>query len=838
MGRDDEMGILESARERALAGEAQVIGIVGEAGVGKSRLCHEFIQRLRAKGVPVYHASGQAHAKSIPLLPVLELMRTYFDITERDSHQTARERIAGKLLLLDESFADDLPLIFDFLAVPDPDRPPPGMDPEARQRQLLGVTKRLIHAQSSREPGINLFEDLHWLDPASEEFLATHVEASQGTRSLTVVNFRPEYRAPWMSKSYYRQIALAPLSSEAIEQMLDDLLGSDPSLDGLPQLVRERTGGNPFFIEEVVQSLVEAETLEGERGAYKLVRPVEETAVPASVQTVLSARIDRLGEREKGVLQTAAVLGKEFAEPVLSRVVELDPAELEEALRELVAGEFVYEQELYPEAIYAFKHPLTQEVAYGSQLGERRAGAHAAVARAIAEQYPERLDERAALIAQHWEAAGAALEAARWHARAGNWAGTKDPTQSLRHWRKVRELSDSLPQSAEATALGLAARIFSLQYGWRLGTSHEEAEALFTEAERMAADTGDLHSRAILLSVYGGIRGVNDGDLREFARLAREAFALAEEANDSALYMTTALSAYALFTTGAYDEGVAVLDRAMEMADGDPTVGAGIAMACPYAYCLAFKGGFLVNLGRLQEARELIERGTNVAREQGDVETIGWGNMWGAWHAYFVGDPEAAMGHAQQALEIAERIGDSFSRAWAWFWLGFAERLRGRAREAIEALERSVAIARESRTAVEADTWRLAVLGEAHLALGDPGRAQALIEQALELARSQGQPAPECYASLARARVLLASGDSADVIEAEETLERALGLTRETGARGFEPLVRVERAELARRIGDTSGRGTELREAHRMFTEIGATGHAERLAGELAMPAS
>ena len=838
VGRDDEMRVLESARERALAGEAQVIGIVGEAGVGKSRLCHEFVQRLRAKGVPVYHAAGQAHAKSIPLLPVLELMRTYFDITERDSDQTARERIAGKLLLLDESFADDLPLVFDFLAVPDPERPPPRMDPEVHQRQLLGVTKRLIYAQSSREPGINLFEDLHWLDSASEAFLATHVEASQGTRSLTVVNFRPEYRAPWMSKSYYRQIALAPLSSEAIEQMLADLLGSDPSLDGLPRLVRERTAGNPFFIEEVVQSLVEAGKLDGKRGAYKLVRPVEETAVPASVQTVLSARIDRLGEREKSVLQAAAVLGKEFAEPVLARVVEHDASELDEALRELVAGEFVYEQELYPEAVYAFKHPLTQEVAYGSQLGERRAAVHASVARAIAEQYPERLDERAALVAQHWDAAGEAREAARSHARAGYWAGTKDPTQSLRHWRKVRELSDSLPQSAETTGLGLAARIFSLQYGWRLGTSHEEAEALFTEAERITAQTGDVHSRAILLSVYAGIRVVNDGDARDAAALGQQAVALSEESGDAALYMTTAGVSYALFQLGRYREGVAILDRAIELADGDPTVGAGIAVGCPYAFCHIFKGGLLVYMGHLEEARSLIERGMKLAGEHGDPETRGWGHMWATWHAYFNGEPEAALGHAQQALEIAERIGDSFSRTWAWFFLGLGESMRGEWRRAIDAIDRSLAMARERRTSVEGNPTRLGLLGESYLGLGDFDRGRELIEEGLALAQEGGQLGLEASLNLALARTLLTSGGPAAREEIEAALARALEIARDTEGRSYEPMVHLELAELARQGGDTDGCERELREAHRLFTEIGATGHAERLAGELATPAS
>jgi class 3 adenylate cyclase/tetratricopeptide (TPR) repeat protein len=834
VGRDEELRTLESTLEQAFAGQGQVIGIVGEAGVGKSRLCHEFAERRRARGTPVYHLAGQAHAKSVPLLPVLQLLRGYFEITERDSDSTARERIAGKLLLLDESFDDDLPLIFDFLAVPDPGRPAPRMDPEARQRELLGLMKRLSRAESAREPGVTLVEDLQWLDPASEAFLANQVEAVQGTRSLTVLNFRPEYHAPWLSGSYYRQIVLAPLGVEAIDELLADLLGSDPSLDGLAELVRERTQGNPFFIEELVQALVEAGSLEGERGAYRLATTVEEVAVPASVQAVLAARIDRLSQREKTVLQAAAVIGKEFPAPVLERVLELAPAELEDALRNLVAGEFVYEQELYPEALYAFKHPLTQEVAYGSQLADRRAAVHAAAARAIAAHYPERLDERAALLAQHWEAAGETLEAARWHARAAAWLGSGDPIQSLRHWRKVRELADALPESEETVALGVAARISSLNYGWRLGISHEEAEAEFSETERMALNAGDVRSRALLLMAYGAVRGFGEGDMREYAELARQAVALAEESGDPAFYMAVSPTAYPLYCIGEYREAVGICDRAIELANGDPTVAAGTIVGCPYAFCHTVKGFFLTHLGELEEARRLIEQGRKIAREQGDIETVGFSHQHSAGLAYFIGEPEAALGRARQALEIAERIGSAMSRSYAWSWLGRAEQLRGEWRRAIEAPERCGAIARKGHTVGELECWRLALLGESYLGLGDPQRARTLAAEGLAIARVRGHVAAETHASLALARVLLGSAGPAAGAEIEATLARALELARDTGARAFEPLVHVELAELARQSGDQGGRERELREAHRLFAEIGASGHAEHLAAELA----
>ena len=833
VGRGREMELLEEALGKALAGEAQIVGIVGEPGVGKSRLCHEFAERHRARGLPVYHAAGQAHATSVPLVPVLQLMRTYFEISEQDSDQTARERIAGKLLLLDDSFVEVLPLVFDFLAVADPERPSPRMDPEARQRQLLDFTKRMIHAQGGREPGINLFEDLHWLDPASDIFLANHVAATQGTSSLTIVNFRPEYTASWMSEPYYHQVELTPLGAEAIDELLNHLLGSDPSLDGLPQLIRERTAGNPFFIEELVQSLVEAGNLVGEDGAYRLAAPIEHAAVPASVQSVLAARIDRLPEREKAVLQAAAVIGKEFLEPVLSRVADLDPLELDESLRELVAGDFVFEQEIFPETLYAFKHPLTHEVAYRSQLGERRGRLHAATAQAIAEQYPDRLEERSAMLAQHWEAAGETLEAARWHARAGAWSGTSAPHQSLEHWSHVRRLADSLPPSEEATMLGLTARIFWLQFAWRLSTSREEAETVYQEGERMASQAGDLRSRALLLALYGALRGFSDGEPYEQARLGREAVALAEEVGDPTLYLSVSINAYPLFVVGELREGVAILERAIELADGDPTMGAGIAVGCPLAHGLIFKGGLISAMGRVAEARGLLEQGMDMAREHGDLELVGWGHMWSTWYAYVMGDSEAAQAHAHGSLEIAERIGDVFSRTWAWYWVGLAALMRGEWSRAKEALERATALARERRTAMEGEGFRLAALAFAHVGLGELEVARALAREAVDTARAVSAVGSEIFAILALADAELASAGAIAEGELADELERALELIARSAMLAFEPMVRVKVAELERRRGDEDGRDRELRTAKRLFEELGSEARAAEVAAEL-----
>jgi class 3 adenylate cyclase len=305
VGRDDDMRTLEAALERGREGTGQVVGVVAEAGVGKSRLCYEFLERCRARGLRVNEGRAVAHGKNIPFLPILRIFRAYFGITDQDGDRRAREKVAGRLLLLDEGFREVLPVLFEFFGVADPERPAPPMDPEARQRQLFAVLRRLVQRDDAEGPAVTLIEDLHWIDAGSEAYLEQWVEAISGGRGLLLVNFRPEYRAGWMQKSYYHQLPLLPLGIEATRELLEDLLGSDPSTARLAETIQARTEGNPFFTEEVVQSLVESGHLEGRKGSYRLVTPVERLEVPDSVHALLAARIDRLAEREKRLLQTA-----------------------------------------------------------------------------------------------------------------------------------------------------------------------------------------------------------------------------------------------------------------------------------------------------------------------------------------------------------------------------------------------------------------------------------------------------------------------------------------------------------------------------------------------------
>ncbi len=841
VGRDREMASLESALDAAIAGHGQVVGVVADAGTGKSRLCLEFVERCRARGIRVNEAHCPAHGKTVPYLPLLEMLRDIFGIEARDSDHEARRKIAGELMLLDESFQTLLPILFEFMGVADPAKPAPPMSPEGRQQKLFAFVRHLVQARSEREPAVLLLDDLHWIDPGSDAFLAHSVEAAAQTRTLWLVNFRPEYHADWMSKSFYQQLPLRPLGAEAIAALLADLLGNDVSVAALPARIHERTGGNPFFIEEIVQSLVENGSLVGTKGAYRLATAADALELPSTVQSVLAARLDRLPEREKRLLQTASVLGKEFSGALLESVVAtsgrhgIGDAELADSLAALARAEFIFEASLYPEVEYAFKHPLTQEVAYKSQLGARRAELHAAVARAIEQLHADKLDERAALLAYHWEQAGEALTAAQWHARAAGVAGFDSPVEAVRHWESVWEILQAAPASDEGVALRLRAAGELLNFGWRVGMTHERAAQIFGEGKALAIERGDVREQVRLHNALALIHA-SRGDPRRAIALFEESVVLADATGDPELRWSarTAFD-FTLWLVGDLDRAQRMNDEQIALGEVDPALGIA-TVGLSTADSLWHRGVILRDLGRFQEAAAAFQRADERALRFGENEMASWIEFMRADTLERAGDTSGALSIARRAIESAEKIGSVLGRVGAHASYGMACVLAEQWQSARESLDFALELGRAKHVGLFFEPYFVAALAEAHLGLGDEPRARQVAEEAHEIALRAQMLVADVRALLAGVRVRLTL-DGVDAREQiESTLDRALALVRSTGARSFEPQIHVERARLAGLLSDAVGREQWLREAHRLFTEMGATGHAERVALLLASP--
>jgi class 3 adenylate cyclase/tetratricopeptide (TPR) repeat protein len=836
VGRDDEMATLEQALARAAAGRGQAVGIVAEPGVGKSRLCREFVERCRDRGIDVWETRALAYGTAVPLLPVLEFLRNYFGIVESDDERTARDKIAGRLLLLDESFRDALPLLFEFLGVPDPERPPPRIDPEARQRQLFATLDRLLHARSDEQPAVILVEDLHWVDRGSEAFFQNLVDGLPGARTLVVSNFRPEYEAGWLQRrSYYVQVPLQPLGAEAVGELLRDLLGDDPSLDGLAEVVRERTGGNPFFVEEVVQGLVESGSLEGEPGAYRL-------AIPATVQSVLAARIDHLGEREKSVLQTAAVVGREFTEPVLARIVDLTDDELRGTLRNLVDAEFVYQQSMYPEPEYAFKHALTEEVAYRSQLTDARAAVHAEVARAIEQAYPERQDELAALLAHHCEQAGDCLQAARWCSRAAGWAGYNDPFQAQRHWHRARGFLAGLEPEDEVLGLSFATCLMLLSFGWRLGIREgqtaeafeEEMASLYEEGRGIADRMGNGQMQATVAGMYGAVMTVT-AQLKRSLELGREATNLARRLEDPVLVAVTApTEVYALNAMGQRTKSREVAEAILAEVGGDVTLGAGIGgLPYPVLWLQMMAAAVRAQTGEVEPNLRELERIVRRAHELGDVEVAAWSHMNLADQHALVGDRDAALAHARAGLELAERTGGAFTRGFAYTFLGEAHLFREEWDQALEAFDRYLAVSDERHVGIEIEPYARACRARALMFRGELAAAVGEASTAVALGVARQTRHFEAMARSAYGLARLARDGAAAAARAVEEHERALAFEDEA-MRTLRPLFLVGLRDALAAAGDSDRAAEVEAEARAEYEAMGATDRAHALPVALA----
>ncbi|MGA9724475.1 MAG: adenylate/guanylate cyclase domain-containing protein [Candidatus Binatus sp.] len=518
VGREAELAQMKRALELAKSGRGQMVAAVGEAGVGKSRLLFEF-QAVGQPGCLLLETLSVSHGKASAYLPLIDLLKNYFAITPDDDARRRREKIAGKILILDRALEDTLPYIFTLLEVAESDDQLARMEPEIRRRRTLDAIKRLLLRESVSQPLIVIFEDLHWLDDGSRALLNLLADSIGTARVLMLVNYRPEFTHNWGNKTYYTQLRLDPLGAESGEEMLKALLDDGHDLAPLKRLIIEKTEGNPFFMEEIVQALFEQGALL-RNGSIKLAKALSSIQIPSTVQAVLASRIDRLPPEQKDLLQTLAVIGKEFPLSLVREVSGKADDELQRMLSELQIAEFIYEQPAVSDIAYVFKHALSQQVASGSALLERRRVLHQRVARVLEAQFPEIAETQPELIAHHYTEAGLGAEAVPYWHRAGaralaRWANL----EAINHLQKGLDLLGSTSDSAERNRPDDEATRYSLLY--KLGEA-QQAAGEFTEAcdafvrasevARSLGSTDDLVNAALKYSQtahFGGMTTPN-----------------------------------------------------------------------------------------------------------------------------------------------------------------------------------------------------------------------------------------------------------------------------------------------------------------------------------------
>jgi adenylate cyclase len=599
-----------------------------------------------------------------------------------------------------------------------------------------------------------------------------------------------------MQRSHYRQISMPPLSSSQASALLQDHLGNDASLILLTRNIVERAQGNPFFVEELINALVERGDFEGEKGSYRLKGGIGAIPLPTSVQAVVSARIDRLKTDEKQVLEVASVIGREISISILERVCGLVQSDLSHAVQNLRRSELLYDVPPFDQRLLAFRHPLIQEVAYRSLLHARGRELHSKVAQAIESLFKDRLEERASLLAYHLEQAGENLKAAQQNMRAAVWIGANDPSQALRSWLKVRELLSDEPSSTSIDYLRMMACGQIVNFGWREGISSADAAIYFEEARRLALALGDVRANALIHAAYGRILA-NGGSADEYVQRIREAKAIADQGNDVSVQITLkAVLCHALWLSGRLTESlqmnVEATNRANEIVKFDrQTLGFDIEV-----WLIALRGRTLVMLNRNEEARPFLDRILQLESSHVDpihhvMPSMGYVDL--AWAEGNIG---LAQTHADRAFSLAVKSGNPYLRVYAQASRGLSHIVAARLDSAIEDLSEALRFARSRKAGLELEPRILADLANAYRLNGDIQNSFSIVNEALKVAIDRNARVPECLARIVHARLLL-SGTSDQKIAGSHELERAHGLLRETGAMTFKAMIVPSMDELA-----------------------------------------
>jgi class 3 adenylate cyclase/tetratricopeptide (TPR) repeat protein len=781
VGRDQELAALTQALAQAGQGQGQLVALLGEAGVGKSRLVYEFMHGHTTRGWRVLESVSMSYGRATPYFPVIDLLKRYAHLDDADDTRTIRAKVTGRVLTLDETLQDTLPAILALLdALPD-DSPFRQLDPAQRRQRTLTALKRVLLRESQAQPLLLVYEDLHWIDTETQALLDSLVESLPTAKILLLVNYRPEYQHGWGSKTYYTQLRLDPLPAASAEEFLQALLGDDPSLEALKRLLIVRTEGNPFFLEESVRTLVETGVLVGESGAYRLAKPLEGMQMPATVQAVLAARIDRLPPEKKRLLQTAAVIGLEVPLPLLQAIAALPEATLHRGLTHLQAAEFLYETRLFPEREYTFKHALTHEVAYGSLLLERRRALHAHIVEALEALAGERVAEQVERLAHHalrgevWDKAltygrqaGEKALARAAHPEAGGYF-----EQALSALQHLPEQRDKREQAIDLRLALHSALYPSGDFGRIL--------ALLREAEALAEALGDprrLGQVSLFPSVHFRLMGMYDKAIVA----AQRVLALATTSGDVVLQALANRSlGRAYLAQTDYRRAIDCLRKAVAFFDWGRRHERFGQASPPTVDSRAWLVSCHAELGMFAEGRALGEEGLQIAEEVDHPVSL----MYASWG---VGLLSLRQGDLPGAIPPLERAVGFCQEADFPVWfpmvaaaLGAAHTLGGRAAQAVplltQAMEQSTVTER-----VDFQAFCCLSLGEAQMLAGCLEEAHTLAESALTLARAHQERGNQAYA-LRLLGDIAAQCNPPEVKQAAAHYRQALALAEELGMR-------------------------------------------------------
>jgi AAA ATPase domain len=822
-GRRWEMATVEAIVDRTIEGRGGVVTVVGPPGIGKSRTARETAALAAGRGVEVFWTFCESHARDVPFHALTRLLRAGSGVADVDG-QAARARVREQV---PDADPQDLLLLDDLLGIADPDMPLPAIDPDARRRRLTALINTTALARTT--PALYIIEDAHWIDAVSESMLADFLTVIPRTPSMVLITSRPEYQGALTRVPGAQTIALAPLGDSDITALIGELLGSDPSVGELAAIIADRAAGNPFFAEEMVRELAQRGVLAGEHGGYVCRADVAEVAVPATVQAAIAARIDRLTTAARRTLNAASVIGARFGAQLLAALG------IDAVVDELLGAELIDQVRFTPSPEYAFRHPLIRAVAYESQLKSDRAQWHRRLAAAIQERAPGSVEENAALIAEHLQAAGEPHAAYGWHMRAGAWFTNRDIDAARLSWERARRIADALPaDDPDQLSMRIAPRtMLCATVGF--GPAVEESRGRFAELRELCSAAGDKVSLAIAMTGLATDL-CYAGRSREGSRLASEQMALLESIGDPTLTVGLAFVAFVnWFHVGEFGELLRWSQTVVDLAAGDPAKGAGFGFGSPLAAAVAFRGVARWWLGRpgwrqdLHDAVAMARNSDPTTLAAVVAWTYGLAILYGVLRA-----DDAALRAIEEAAQTAAGSSNYVTLSLAKYTLGVALLNRDAAADRHRGLE----LMTQAR-----DMWReripfLVPVTELWAARerarrGDRDAAIPVMRQAVNELHQAGGLGYALWGTGVLVETLLERGAEGDLAEAQATIDRLANLPDDQGSAMHEITLLRLRALLTRAHCDAAAY-THFRDRYRDMAKT--LGFERHIAWAEAMP--
>jgi class 3 adenylate cyclase/tetratricopeptide (TPR) repeat protein len=823
VGRARENEALQRAAARARSGAGQIVAVVAEPGVGKSRLFFEFKAQVQSDWT-VLEAFSLSHGKGSAYLPIVELLHGYFDIAGGDSVAARRGKVAAKIRALDPELESGLPYLHALLEIADDKDRLAGMDAQLRRARTQDAIARLFLAEAVNRPLLLMVEDLHWLDDESQALLDRLAGLISGARMLLLVSYRPEYAHRWSDKAWCSRLRLDSLGGRSADEMLSAILGDSAQLAPLKELIVTTTGGVPFFMEETVQALFDEGSLERRHGNVSLVRPLDSLRIPPTVQAILAARIDRLHNDEKNLLQTLAILGREFVLSLARVVAGKSEDELERLIARLQQGEFVYEQPSVADIEYTFKHALTQEVAYNSVLLERRKQLHEHVGHAIETIYTASLDDHLAELAHHFSRSGNQAKAVEYLHLAGTQAMARGALpQAIRDFERALALLKAFPSGPERDALELQTLgPLGTAYIAARGYAAPEVGPVFVRAREICERIGQPPQ--LFAVTWGNFAWhVVRGEMGLSMTLAREAIGLAERFDDPGIWMEALfLLGVTLFYRGDFVGALAQYEKALSRYDDRERTAlwasrvgedAGITHRCYLSLALW-------QLGYPEQALRVSQETRKLARAIGHPFSLAYAQHHASWLYHQLGLPAETKAASEEGIHTATEQGFAMFHATGGLYKAAGILLEGRPHDALPLLKRGL-VAYRATGAGLALPYYLSILGDACIQAGRTDEASDALTEGLAIA---GRTDELCQtAELYRLQGELALKTGARNGAAEAHFRQAIDTARRQLSRAWELRATTSLARLCQQQGRPEEARSMLAEAYGWYSEGFAT---------------